>query len=186
MKKLVNILISATLLSLACVGSALAMEITIDPNGYAGQWTLDYGDPRTGVAVVTLGEPDTTTGAHTLSLGGTEILFDVAADGTIVPRNTEAAAGRGATLRLKTTTIVIDPVHFTGDWRIVEGGTPDLQGMRRVTLVRGLRFYALEVGATGGFHFDIAGDGTVRVENALAATGGAGTLTLNNTERFVR
>jgi hypothetical protein len=184
MKQLANILISATLLSLACTGSALALEIEIDPNGYTGQWTLDYGAPQTGIAVLTLGEPDTTTGAHTLSLGGTEILFDVAADGTIVPRNTDAAAARGGTLRLKTTTIEIDPVHFTGDWRIVEGGTRDLQGKRRVTLVRGLRFYALEIGATGGFHFAIDGEGTVHVENALAATGGPKTLTLNNTERF--
>lgn len=184
MKQLARIFISATLLLLACVGSALATEITIDPNGYTGQWTLDYGDPRKGIAVVTLGKPDTTTGAHTLSLGGTEILFDVAADGSIVPRNTAAAAARGATLRLNTTTIVIDPGLFTGDWRIVEGGTPDLQGKRRVTLVRGLRFYALEVGATGGFHFAIDGEGTVSVQNALAATGGHKTLTLNNTERF--
>lgn len=184
MKQLANFLISAALLSLACTGSALAMEITIDPNGYTGQWTLDYGDARSGIAVVTLGKPDTVTGAHTLSLGGTEILFDVAADGSIVPRNTAAADARGSTLRLKTAIIVIDPGLFTGDWRIVEGGTPDLQGKRRVTLVRGLRFYALSVGATGGFHFAIDGEGTVSVQNRLAATGGYRTLTLNNTERF--
>lgn len=184
MKQLAKILISATLLAFACTGSALAQEITIDPNGYTGQWTLDYGDPRTGIAVVTLGKPDTTTLAHTLSLGGTEILFDIAADGTIVPRNLEAAAARGATLRLKTTTIVIDPGLFTGEWRVVEGGTPELTGKRRVTLVRGLQFYALEVGATGGFHFAIDSEGTVSVQNALAATGGYRTLTLNNTERF--
>lgn len=186
MKQLARILISATLLALACTGSALAMEVTIDPNGYTGQWTLDYGDPRSGIAVVTLGKPDTTTGAHTLSLGGTEILFDIAADGTIVPRNQVAAAARGATLRLNTTIIVVDPGLFTGDWRIVEGGTPDLQGKRRITLVRGLRFYALEVGATGGFHFAIDGEGTVSVQNALAATGGYRTLTLNDTERFLQ
>lgn len=186
MKRLARLLLSVTLLSLACTGSALALEIKIDPNGYTGRWTIDYGEPRSGVAVVTLGEPDTTTGAHVLSLGGAEILFDIGADGSIVPRNPEAAAVRGSALILKTATILIDPVHFTGDWRIVEGGTPDLTGKRRVTLVLGVRFYALEVGATGGFHFDVAGDGTVRVENSLAATGGYRTLTLKSTERFVR
>lgn len=186
MKQLANILISATLLSLACFGSALAVEIEIDPNGYAGKWTVDYGEPRTGVAVVTLGDPDPVTGAHVISLGGAELLFDIADDGTVVPRNTEAAGGHGGKLRLKTTAIQVDPVHFTGDWRIVEGGTPDLTGKQRVTLVLGLRFYALEVAATGGFHFDIAGDGTVHVENELAATGGYETLTLNNTERFLQ
>lgn len=186
MKQLARMLISTTLLSLACTGSALALQVKIDPNGYTGQWTIDYGESRSGVAVVTLGEPDTTTGAHVLSFGGAEILFDVAADGSILPRSPDAAAVRGSTLLLKTATILIDPMHFTGDWRIVEGGTPDLTGKRRVTLVRGVRFYALEVGATGGFHFDIGADGTVRVENALAASGGYKTLTLNNTERFAR
>lgn len=186
MKQLANILISATLLSLACIGSALAVEIEIDPNGYTGEWTVDYGEPRTGVAVVTLGEPDPTTGAHVISLGGAELLFDVAADGSVAPRNDAAASSRGGTLRLKTTTIQVDPVHFTGDWRIVESGTPDMAGIRHVKLVLGLRFYALEVGATGGFHFDIAGDGTVHVENTLAATGGYKKLTLNNTERFLQ
>lgn len=186
MKQLAGILISATLLSLAGIGSALALEIEIDPNGYTGEWTLDYGEPRTGVAVVTLGDPDPVTGAHVISLGGAELLFDVAADGTITPRNTKVAAARGGKLRFKTTTIVVDPVHFTGDWRIVEGGTPDLKGMRRITLVRGLQFYALEVGATGGFHFAIDGEGTVSVQNALAATGGYKTLTLNNTGRFLQ
>jgi hypothetical protein len=57
---------------------------------------------------------------------------------------------------------------------------------QNVTLVRGLSFYNLEVGATGGFSFDVGADGMVTVRNPLAATGGANTLTLNHTERFSR
>lgn len=207
MKQLAKILISTTLLAFACAGSALAQEaqapevqadeidktdhgvghrMTIDPNGYTGAWTLDYGEPRKGIAEVTLGKIDPVTFAHTISLGGAELLFDVTEDGSIVPRNRDAADVRGATLRLKPATIVVDPAEFTGEWRIVEGGTGEMKGKRRVTLVRGLDFYAMEVAAIGGFHFAIDGRGMVTVQNELAATGGLQTLTLKNTERFRR
>ena len=186
MKQLANILISTTLLAFACTGSALAQEIKIDPNGYTGQWTLDYGKSQKGIGVVTLGKPDPVTLAHTLSFAGTEVLFDIAEDGSIVPRNPDAASARGATLRLNTIQIVVDPGVFPGEWRIVEGGTPNHKGKRRITLVRGLQFYALELAATGGFHFGIDAKGVVTVQNALAATGGLQTLGVNNTERFQR
>ncbi len=173
MKKFARALISFILISCAYAGTALAIQVNIDPAGYAGEWTVDYGPAQRGMVVVDLGDPDATTGFHVVSIGGAELFFNVAADGTVTVRSRFAARGGFRTLTFNTTTLKVDPVCYKGNWRVTHEATPNLRGDQFVTLVPGLRFYSLEVGATGGFFFDIAGDGTVTVQNGLAATGGA-------------
>lgn len=184
MKKLVGTLINAALLCFTYAGSALGIEIMIDPADYTGIWSVDYGHARRGPAVVNLGAPDSTTGAHVISISGAELFFDVGRDGTVTVRNRASATGSAGKLTLKTTAVKIDPVYFRGDWRISAGATQDLRGVQVVSLVPGLKFYNMEVGAIGGFSFHLADDGVVTVRNPLAATGGGRTLTLKSTERF--
>ena len=184
MKKLVGILISTIFLGFAHVGTALGVEIIIDPAAYTGQWSVDYGPARQGAAIVNLGEVDSVLDAHVISISGAELLFNVTSNGWVKVNNRATATGRSGKLTFKTTSVNVDPVFFSGNWRVSEGATPDFTGPQTVTLVPGLQFYNLEVGATGGFIFHIADDGAVTVQNGLAATGGLRTLTLNNTERF--
>ena len=190
MKTFARALISSMLICFAYAGTALGIQVRIDPADYAGQWTVDYGPVQRGIAVVDLGEPDATTGFHVISISGAELFFNVAGDGTVTVENGKAATGGAGTLTFNTTTIKVNPVRFTGNWRVSAGATPDLSGVNFVTLVPGLRFYSLEVGATGGFSFDIADDGTVTVQNSTAASGGHGgghgKLKFKNTRRFRR
>lgn len=185
MKKPAYIL-SSLMLCFIYAGAALAEEVAIETSGYAGEWTVDYGDPHKGPAVVQLGEPDRIVGAHVISLGGAELMFNVdETNGKVIVRQTEAADGGRYTLTFNTTKVRVDPVHFSGDWRIADGASGDHRGVQEVILVKGLTFYGLELGATGAFSFDITGDGTVIVQNPLAGTGGNKSLTVNNTERFL-
>ena len=167
MKKLARALISFILISFAYSGTALAIQVNIDPAAYTGQWTVDYGPVQQGDIVV-----DLTTGSHVVSLGGAELFFKVAVDGTVTAENGISATGGESTLTFNTTTLKVNPVCYRGNWRVTDEATPNLRGVQFVTLVPGLRFYSLEVGANGGFFFDIAGDGTVTVQNGIAATGG--------------
>ena len=186
MKKFARALIISTLICFAYAGTALGVQVRIDPGAYTGVWTVDYGPAQQGVAVVDLTKVDPTTGFHVISIGGAELFFNVAADGTVTVENGKAATGGVGTLTFNTTTIKVNPVFFKGYWRVSAGATPDLFGSHSVTLVPGLRFYNLKVGPTGGFPFDIAGDGTVTVHNSLAASGGFRYLRLNGTKRFRR
>jgi hypothetical protein len=184
MKKLVGTLISVALLSFAHVGTALGVRVIIDPADYTGQWTVDYGPAQRGAAIVDLAKVDSVLNAHVISISGAEILFNVSSDGSVTVQNRAAATGGRGKLTFNTTVVKVDPVFFTGNWRISAGATPNLIGEQTVTLIPGLDFYNLEVGATGGFVFHIGRDGTVVVPNGLAASGSDRTLTLRNTERF--
>lgn len=186
MKKLIGTLISASLLGFAYVGTALGVEVIIDPADYTGQWSVDYGPARQGAAVVNLGDVDPVLDAHVISISGAELLFNVTSTGWVKVNNRAAATGGSGKLTFNTTEVEVDPVFFSGNWRVSEGATPDLTGAQTMTLVPGLQFYNLEVGSTGGFVFHLAGDGTVTVQNDLAATGDRRTLTLKNTRRFQR
>ena len=178
MKQLFGTLISAVLLGFAYVGNALGVEIVIDPSAYTGQWSVDYGPAQRGAAVVSLGNPDATTGAHVISISGAELFFDVSANGKVTARNSASAKGGSGQLTLNTTTVKVDPAGFSGTWGISAGATPKLSGAQSIVLVPGLQYYNFEVGSTGGFVFHIGDDGTVTVQNGLAASGGAGSLTL--------
>ena len=181
MKKLARTLIYSVLICFAYAGSAFAVQVSIDPGAYMGKWVVDDSIPHQGALSVNLA-----AGTHSVRVGGADdIFFDVASNGKVTVQNSAAASGGWHSLTLKTTTVSVDPVFFTGKWRVSAGGTPDLIGAQPMVLVRGVRFYSFEVGATGGFFFHVAGDGTVTVQNPLAASGGIGTLRLNNTERFV-
>lgn len=194
MKIFARALISSILICFAYVGTALGVQVRIDPADYTGQWTVDYGPVQRGVVVVDLDERDATTGFHVVSIGGAELFFNVAVNGTVTVKDRFAAEGGSHTLTFNTTTIMVNPVFFLGNWRVSDGATPDLSGVKFVMLVPGLRYYTLEVGATGGFFFDIAGDGTVTVQNDIAASGGQarthgrrhGILELKDTSRFRR
>ncbi len=181
MKRFTRTLISSTLICFAYAGTALGIQVRIDPAAYRGQWTLDYGPAQRGRVLA-----DLATGSHVVSISGAELFFDLAEGGTVTVENRAAATGGAGTLTFKTMIIKVNPELFAGRWRVSAGATPDLTGVQFVTLVRGLQFYKLAVGANGGFSFDIAGDGTVTVRNALAATGGRRRLRFNNTERFRR
>jgi len=189
MKQFIRALISFTLISLAFTGTVLAIQVNIDPAAYTGRWAADYGPDQQGGIVV-----DLATGSHVVSLGGAELFFNVAVDGTVTVENGISASGGVGTLTFNTTTLKVNPVCYRGNWRVTDEATPNLRGVQLVTLVPGLRFYSLEVGANGGFFFDIEGDGTVTVQNGTAATGGVledpevaegvGSLKLKNTQRF--
>jgi len=181
MKRFTRTLISSTLICFAYAGTALGIQVEIDPAAYRGQWTLDYGPAQRGRVLA-----DLASGSHVISISGAELFFDLAEDGTVTVENRAAATGGAGTLTFKTTIIRVDPAFFAGRWHVSRGATPDLTGIQFVTLVRGLQFYNLAVGANGGFSFDIAGDSTVTIGNSLAATGGRRRLRLNNTERFRR
>lgn len=181
MNRFTRTLISSTLICFAYAGTALGIQVGIDPAAYGGQWTLDYGPAQRGHVLA-----DLATGSHVISISGAELFFDLAEDGTVTVENRAAVTGGAGTLTFKTTIIRVDPESFAGRWRVSAGATPDLTGVQFVTLVRGLQFYSLAVGATGGFSFDIAGDSMVSVRNSLAATGGRRRLRFNNTERFRR
>lgn len=181
MKNLASALLCSALIGVAYAGSAFGVEVDINPGAYMGKWVLDDGVPRQGEASV-----DLAAGTHAIRVAGTDdILFEVDSSGWVTVHNSAAAGGWKHKLWLRTTTVSVNPVFFTGNWRVSAGGTVDHIGAQSVVLVRGVRFYSFEVGGTGGFFFHVASDGTVSVENPLAASGGAGTLTLNNTERFV-
>ncbi len=181
MKRFTTTLISTALICFACAETEPRVQVKIDPAAYRGQWTLDYGPAQRGRVLA-----DLATGSHVVCISGSELFFDLAEDGTVTVENRAAATGGAGTLTFKTTIIKVNPELFAGRWRVSAGATPDRSGVRFVTLVPGLQFYNLAVGANGGFSFDIAGDGTVTVRNALAATGGRRRLRFNNTERFRR
>lgn len=163
---------SSLMLCFIHVGVAFAAEVTIDTAGYVGEWTVDYGAPHKGPAVVRLGEPDRVVGAHVISLSGAELMFNIDEEtGRVRVRQTNAAEGGIYRLRFNTTRVRVNPGSFQGDWRISGGASVDHRGIQDVILVKGLSFYGLELGATGAFWFDIAGDGTVTVRNPLAGTG---------------
>ncbi len=186
MKKPLGTLIGSMLILVGNAGATLAVQVKIDPAEYAGQWTVDYGPVQRGIVVVDLGEPDSTTGFHVVSIGGAELFFNVAADGTVRVKDRFAARGGLRKLTFKTTTVAVNPKQFQGNWRVTDGATPDLVGRQVVTLVAGLGYYSFKVGANGGFFFHITRDGRVRVQNGVAAKGGRGSLMLKNTKRFSR
>lgn len=185
MKTCATVLINSILFAFALAGATLAAEVTIDPAGYTGEWSVDYGPTRRGVAVVKLGPPDATTGAHVISISGAELFFNVAPDGKVTVENSVAAVGGPGRLTFNNVAIFVDPVYFSGDWRISNGATRDLRGPQLITLVPGLEYYSLEIGATGGFSFDIAGNSKVKVHNDMAASGSMGYLRFKNTRRFL-
>ena len=187
MKQVVKLLIGPTLLCFVYAGAALGTPVKIDPADYTGQWTVDYGPAQSGAAVVDLGAPDPTTGAHVISLGGAELFFDVADDGTVsVARNPAAATGGVGTLTFNNVTVFFHPASFAGQWEISAGGSAPQRGPGLVTLPAGLSYYGLKVGSNGAFSFDLDARGTVSVHNEQVATGGFRRMRLNNTEQRFR
>lgn len=189
MRHSIRILIISGLIGFVCAGNALGVQVAVDPAAYTGQWVVDDGEARQGAVSL-----DLAAGSHFIRISTAEdIFFHVAADGAVTVENEIAADGGAGSLTLNTTTVLVNPVCFTGDWRVTSGATPDLTGYQLITLVPGLRYYSLEVGSTGGFFFDIAADGRVSVQNPLAARGGIrtlrgnpesiGVLSLNDTRR---
>ena len=53
---LVRTLIGLTLFFLVSVGAAQAVQVTIDPSDYTGEWTVDYGPAQRGITLVILGK----------------------------------------------------------------------------------------------------------------------------------
>lgn len=184
MGNLNNILISVSMLCGVISSAALAVEITIDPAAFSGDWMVDYGPVQRGPAVINLGEPDPVRGAHVISISGAELMFNADANGLVTPNNPKSAYGEKYRLVFNTVQITVDPVFFSGKWRVSQGATKNMFGVQTVALVPGLKFYSMKVGSTGGFDFHINDEGTVIVRNELAAKGGPGSLKLNNTEKF--
>lgn len=186
MKKTIGILSSIILLGFSYVGSTFAVDVTIVPGTYTGKWSVDYGPAQQGRGKVTLGAIDPAINSHLISISGAEIFFNVDNGGAVTVINSEAAHGaRNGQLHFKTIDIEVNPAHFTGKWRVTQGATADLTGIQTITLVKGLSFYNMKVGANGGFTFHIGADGNVSVKNAVAGAGGLGTLSFGDTERFL-
>ena len=186
MKTLISTLVSAIFLGLVSVGNAIAVDIQINPGAYKGNWSVDYGPAQQGPAVVSLGAIDRVIGSHLISISGAELFFTVNPITERVSVITRGAASGGKRkLTFKTVSIKVDPVFFTGKWRITQGATTAQTGLQTIALVAGLKHYDMKVGANGGFTFHLDKNGIVTVKNSLAGSGGPGFLKFNNTERFI-
>lgn len=185
MKNITGILSAIILFGFSYAGSSFAVDITIDPGAYTGKWSVNYGPAQQGVTQVSLGAIDPVINAHLISISGAELFFNVDDFGTVSVISRAAAKGGPGKLTFKTAVIEVDPVHFSGKWRVTQGTTVDFSGPQSVTLVAGLKFYKMKVGSNGGFTFHVGRNGEVIVKNSLAGTGGSGKLVFNNTERFL-
>jgi hypothetical protein len=108
--------------SLIWVGSthAAAVNITIDPVAYDGPWIIPGKTTvLSGSHVVSL-ETDSTYALRVANNGRGQFYIDIDMNGVVSSRNTDAATGNASTLTFKNTTVNVDPVAYTGPYRIVE------------------------------------------------------------------
>jgi len=164
--------------------------LTVDPGDYNGSWYIYQvtrhltGQQQDIIVVPGLG--------YSMVVGGggyyaSRILFHVAADGVVTSGNTAAAVGGKNTLTFKNTSLTVDPVDYSGKWRI-HRVTPYLKGLQEVIVVPGLNNSMIVAGESyygAGINFRVTGDGVVTLDNADSAVGGQDTLTFKNTSLTV-
>jgi hypothetical protein len=107
--------------------------------------------------------------------------FDVDANGVVSSQNPDAATGNANTLTFNNTIVNVDPVAYSGPYRIIEMGTVP-SGYQSFVLVPGVG-YSMRVGnnSRGQFHFALDASGNVTSLNTDAANGVNNTLVFNNT-----
>ncbi|HEX6087149.1 MAG TPA: LamG-like jellyroll fold domain-containing protein [Thermoanaerobaculia bacterium] len=157
-------------LLLPCVvlfaAAASGVPVTIDPNGYAGEWALD-GIARPPGAVTV----DLVPGRHRITQPHS-VYFDVDAAGNIAVIDADSADGAPNRLTWRTFPVAIDPGAYTGPYRLV---LRELRGPQSLVLPVGL----LGVTLDSGFQFRLQRDGNISVLNGVSATGGLQRLTFN-------
>ncbi|HYO58561.1 hypothetical protein [Archangium sp.] len=153
---------------------AFALPVTIEPNGYAGQWSL-ANTWYSGTQVL-----DLAPGAYQLSIGGADGTgFTVAEDGTVTVTNPVATEGGAAWLRFHTAPVTLDPAAYQGYWSLSRV-TGNLLGAQTLQLVPGLAYLA-RVGGFGSVRFSLEADGTVSTQALASAMASGSTLTLRTT-----
>jgi len=182
-------LLAATLAAFTLLFSMnlFATQVTIDPGGYAEQWhiTTTAGSGLKGPQII-----DLDSGTYNIVLAGessSRFTFHISDNGAVTSDNAAAAVGGQNTLTFNNTSLTVDPVGFSGSWRI-NRTTPYLTLQQGIVVVPGLRYSMLIGGerySDSGITFHVAGDGIVTSDNTAAAIGGQNTLTFNNTSLTV-
>ena len=151
-----------------------AVSVIVDPGTYTGQWAITgINDFVAGTRVVSL-EP----GRYQARVGTFgNFFFNLAPDGTVTVENGVSAVGGVGTLTFNTTMLSVTPAAFGGQWAFSRV-TEFVPGPGTVIVVPGVTYMVL-AGTFGGFFIDVAGDGTVTVQNGVSAVGGLGVLTFN-------
>ncbi len=152
---------------------ALALPVSIEPGGYAGQWVLS-NTGYTGATVL-----DLAPGTYNVSVGWGGFSFSVAADGSVTVSNPVAAEGGASRLRFHTVPVTVEPGAYAGFWTLHLAANK-LQGPHTLQLVPGLS-QLLRVGGYGSVRFELAADGTVSTQATASATASGSTLTLRTT-----
>jgi len=163
-----------------------AVQVTIDPGEYAGQWhiTTITSSASNGPQTV-----DLDPGTYNIDVAGAHarFTFHVSESGVVTSNNADAAEGRQNILTFNNTLLTVNPVGYSGKWRI-NRVTSDLTGLQEVVVVPGLGYSMIVAGESyygAGITFHVAGDGVVTLDNADSAVGGPNTLAFKNTSLSV-
>ncbi|MFT5681224.1 MAG: hypothetical protein ACI8RZ_002130 [Myxococcota bacterium] len=179
--------IGTAMAALMASGAAWALPVTIDTNGYEGNWW----DP-TGVRHLpgdTLATVDLDPGTHYVKVNWeAAFYFDLDASGEVTILNgldgitADGGAGQITFLPIPVT---IDPSGFPGTINYTGGVIQGSDGVQDVLLVPGISHYNVVIGfhtEADQFRMMLAADGTVTTDNAGAAAGGDRLFTLNTTD----
>src|SRR5438105_11561233 len=96
-----------------------------------------------------------------MAVGYGDISFTVDANGTVSTTQTDSATASGSTLTFRNTAITIDPVSYTGSWKI-DNGLGLLQGRQTIIVVPALT-YQMVIAFYGSFFFAVDANGTVSI-----------------------
>ncbi|MBU6428526.1 MAG: IPT/TIG domain-containing protein, partial [Cyanobacteria bacterium REEB65] len=172
--------VDGTLSNGALVGGANTVTfqtttLTIQPNGYAGNYQLGGGFMSS--AVVGNGSALLLKGLLGYQLvAGTTHYFDVDSAGNVSPRTSWASGGANS-LTFANISLQINANGFTGNWQI-NGVDPTAQsGTITLSIPKDSTSYVMNVLGTT-FTFDISSTGVVSTTSSYA-TGGTDVLTLN-------
>ncbi len=167
-------------LILSCVGistltsSATAIQISIDPGAYSGNYAISGQLKPTSI--------DLAPGTHTVTIApSNSFSFSVGEDGSVTPLNPASAEGRARSLTFKTATIRVRPKNYTGTYAISGvDGTPGQSGNRSFVVVPGVPGYILHIAPSNNFRFDVDDMGRVVTPNTAAARSNGDRLIFNN------
>ncbi len=162
---------------------AHAVEVLVKPGNYEGSWRIDDVTARV------LGEErvEVPPGAHTLVIGETYTLpFEVDEDGVVVTRAAGATGGDQA-LSLETVPVILDHGSYRGEISLGWGWAGRwFKGRSTVHLVPGGPYH-LDIGNFNGLGFEVAADGTLRVDegDTAKATVAGSILSLNTASAYL-
>lgn len=126
-------LIALSLGILFATSYVFAFTVTINVNGYQGQYKINSSSWLTGNQDLDLSE-----GTHTFHHNPGSFYFDVDSNGDITSQFTTAATGSGSSLNLKTFDIQIDPQKYDGTYSLTNLST--VSGIQTIKVIIGLEY----------------------------------------------